>query len=558
MFAISLPNPNAGSTGQIYGIEVAVRTFVRAWCRYTPQERLFILPEHPHVVDMFLDLAAMEGIPPERCIPIMGDNLPLLRDITAVFNPDPVILNMAWLRSMQAPPAFAICGLAHTMTGMSAATVASNYVSYPTQAGDAIICPSRAIKDVLEQHFRIAEDYYNHRFGLTGDKRFTCPVDTPVIPLGIDCEKFGNRATPALRAKQRAALGVADDEIVILFFGRMSYFTKSHPLPLLLGAERAAQQLQGKQKIRLVMMGYFSPDNIEDSYRALIADICPTLRVDIIKRDDPRFDGDFWAGADIFTSLVDNYQESFGLTPIEAMAAGLPCIITDWDGYRDGVRHGIDGFHIPTLAPPPGTGMELAYRYFHSGDNYGEYLAATAQSVAVDIDMLAASLVLLATDPSRRQMMGAQGRKRARQLYDWSVIIPQYEQLWRMQVEKRRTFAAPATPPGWRAVHTGYPDPYAVFQSFPTRHIGWDDTIVLAATPDAIATILRHDMNKFLPAAMLPVEVSVQLLAWLAVQPNATCTVQNLLERVGNSATPDRVLRTAGWMLKNGFVRIGK
>jgi len=27
------------------------------------------------------------------------------------------------------------------------------------------------------------------------------------------------------------------------------------------------------------------------------------------------------------------FTETFGLTPIEAMAAGLPCLVSDWDGY---------------------------------------------------------------------------------------------------------------------------------------------------------------------------------------------------------------------------------
>ena len=52
-------------------------------------------------------------------------------------------------------------------------------------------------------------------------------------------------------------------------------------------------------------------------------------------------------------SLSDNMQETFGLTPIEAMAAGLPSVVSDWDGYRDTVQHREHGFRIPTLAPPP-------------------------------------------------------------------------------------------------------------------------------------------------------------------------------------------------------------
>ena len=60
---------------------------------------------------------------------------------------------------------------------------------------------------------------------------------------------------------------------------------------------------------------------------------------------DTRFS--IWSVADIFISFSDNIQETFGLTPVEAMAAGLPSVVTDWDGYRDTVRHGIDQHFVP-------------------------------------------------------------------------------------------------------------------------------------------------------------------------------------------------------------------
>ena len=42
-------------------------------------------------------------------------------------------------------------------------------------------------------------------------------------------------------------------------------------------------------------------------------------------------------------------QESFGLAPIEAMAAGLPVIASDWDGLRDTVSPDV-GIRVPTLS----------------------------------------------------------------------------------------------------------------------------------------------------------------------------------------------------------------
>jgi starch synthase len=40
---------------------------------------------------------------------------------------------------------------------------------------------------------------------------------------------------------------------------------------------------------------------------------------------------------------------SFRYQALEAMAADLPAVVANWDGYKDAVRDGIDGFRIPTL-----------------------------------------------------------------------------------------------------------------------------------------------------------------------------------------------------------------
>jgi len=55
---------------------------------------------------------------------------------------------------------------------------------------------------------------------------------------------------------------------------------------------------------------------------------------------------------DIFLSLIDNMQESFGLTPSKRWP---PSAARDQrlDGYRDSVTHGEDGFLVTTRQPPP-------------------------------------------------------------------------------------------------------------------------------------------------------------------------------------------------------------
>ena len=55
-----------------------------------------------------------------------------------------------------------------------------------------------------------------------------------------------------------------------------------------------------------------------------------------------------FGAADLFVTVSDNLQETYGLTVIEAMASGLPVVAAGWNGYQETVRHGETGFLVPT------------------------------------------------------------------------------------------------------------------------------------------------------------------------------------------------------------------
>jgi len=118
----------------------------------------------------------------------------------------------------------------------------------------------------------------------------------------------------------------------------------------------------------------------------------PSVKVQFLDGNDRPLVDRVWAGADVFISLVDNIQETFGITPIEAMAAGLPVVMSDWDGYRASARDGVEGFLIPTLLPPPGSGWLMAQRHIMSMDSYQDYTGVVAMHTAVDISAASAAL----------------------------------------------------------------------------------------------------------------------------------------------------------------------
>ncbi len=128
--------------------------------------------------------------------------------------------------------------------------------------------------------------------------------------------------------------------------------------------------------------------------------------------------------ADIFTSLSDNIQETFGLTPVEAMAAGLPCVVSDWNGYKDTVRDGVDGFRVPVHTPPPGSGGDLADRFDLGVADYDHYIGEASLFTAVDVEAAAEAYRRLITSPDLRRTMGEAGRKRAAEIYDWAFDLP--------------------------------------------------------------------------------------------------------------------------------------
>jgi alpha-maltose-1-phosphate synthase len=166
--------------------------------------------------------------------------------------------------------------------------------------------------------------------------------------------------------------------------------------------------------------------------------VSPGIRVIVVA--DPEDDRlrEIYAACDVFVSLSDNIQETFGLAVLEAMATGLPCIVSDWDGYRDSVRDGIDGYRVPTMIPPPPLGDRLADLHDARRIGFRDYAGGAAALTVADVDTAARFLRLLASNPAMRRSLGAAARERAVAQYAWHTIIARYRDLVAELAQARR------------------------------------------------------------------------------------------------------------------------
>ena len=365
-----------------------------------------------------------------------------LAEIGTMLRGSPDLVDLAWLRRQTlGDRAYSLIGTIHTIAPPGVRGQIAGTAVGPIQPWDALICTSPSVQSAMERMFEEWGAYIAERFGGT---RWSRP-DLPLIPLGVDGAKLAALADrPAVRAAVRERLGLASDDVLVLWVGRLSFFEKAFPQPMFRAVEEAARA--AGVRVHFAMAGWF-PDAVKDRemYEQAARAYAPTVPVHFLDGNDRTGVADLWAAADVFLSLVDNIQETFGITPVEAMAAGLPVVVSDWDGYRFTVRDGSEGFLIPTLIGPAGRfGRTLAIRHGLQIDSYQSYAGMVAQSTAVHVGRAAEALAALIRSPELRRRMGQAGRARVREAFDWPVVAAQANALVDELAAIRA--AAPAVP----------------------------------------------------------------------------------------------------------------
>jgi hypothetical protein len=265
-----------------------------------------------------------------------------------------------------------------------------------------------------------------------------------------------------------------------------------------------------------------------------------------------------WAAADLFLSLSDTILETFGQAPVEAMAAGLPVVLSDWDGYRSLLRDGEEGILIPSLiAPPAGNGEWLALLQAHRSVDHAGYGGSVAQHVAVHVGRTAEALTALIRSPERRRQLGEAGRRRARASFDWPVVVAAHQQLFAELAARRRHELPLEEPLHLQPRRSRLPplgqDPFLDFNSYATTVLADDQWLSCTQLhrADPQSPLVRCRLDGLLPGLRGSRQEAAALLARL--QRQGTCSVAELLAAFPSERHP--FLRmTLVWLAKLGRI----
>ena len=476
-----LPDMADTSRPKLMGRHAAGEGFLAAFARHAEVERFYCCAaERAHAEDFARRMGEAGG--KHETVWVRRTAQARIGKIGCLFVGEPRLSGYAFARRAAGNRSYSLCGLTHTLSGADIGRGIGDLLLGPVQPWDAVICTTEAARRVGLRLLDNWQDYLAERLGAAS---FTRPM-LPVIPLGVDTQAYaaGPKADQA-RRNWRQKIGAGDEDIVILFFGRLSFHAKANPLPMYLAAERAAQT--SGRRLHLVQAGWFANDFIENAFRDAARVLCPSVNAVFLDGRLPEVRYTIWHAADIFTSLSDNIQETFGLTPIEAMATGLPVVASDWDGYRDTLTDGRTALLVPTIMPPAGLGAVLAQELETGGLSYDRYIGAAAHAIAVDVPATAEAYGRLIADANLRRRLGAAGRKEARRRFDWRVIVRAYQELWGEMAALRAGApeSAPRRPD--RPANPLNEDPFALFAHFATRALREDDLIAAAPGADAAA-----------------------------------------------------------------------
>lgn len=223
------------------------------------------------------------------------------------------------------------------------------------------------------------------------------PQKISIVPCGFSPAEF----KPCDRMEARQKLGLPLHEKILLQLGRMVPRKGVDNVIRALGRVHA-----DVGKIRLVVVGGNS-DQPDPSLTPEIGRLQEIARhegvaqhVQFVGRKDRDMLPLYYAASNIF--ITTPWYEPFGITPLEAMACGIPVVGSDTGGVKYSVADGRTGFLVPPKDP----------------------------------ESLAGKITRLLRDPQLAEKMGRNGIQRVHKLFTWRKVSQQIANVYEL-VEKQ-------------------------------------------------------------------------------------------------------------------------
>ena len=551
---LALPGTYVGPAGQpLVGRLVANTEFLKALFRHADVGRYVFFVGEAADKEVLHQLFLEPGhLAPERLMTPNLLELPALLQtggVSVLHHAAHVdqLFDLVWLRDRHARSAIPVTGQIHSLSYPRLMQSYARGVLHPPGAGDAIFCSSAAGRSVVEKSFAAAERAVAAaRASDAGEPTPPRPLacELPVIPLGVDTEALRGGDREATRAR----LGIPHDAVVLLALGRFTEYDKMDLFPLVQVFSRVrARRPAGARPLHLLLagarQGTKTPEMLALWAKAFGVADALTLSIDFADADKRHL----LAAADVFVSPCDNLQETFGISVVEALAAGLPAVVSDFDGYRDTVPPEV-GIRVKTRWQPDQSflseiGPLLYERPLH---------LLLGQSVEVDLGELEEALVALAADEPRRLEMSRRASAHARATFDWRTVVPAYEAVW------RRLSSQP--PPAARLAGSAVPHPLAmsfgeIFSHYPSEPIA--PARVVMRTDVSRALCDTHNGYVIYPE-LKNVFSGEDVMAALALVGDGAMTVAALTGALAPRfpwAPGWRSATLVTWLLKHGLLR---
>ena len=518
-----------GQPGQMWGRAVANHSFVLGLIEAAGGHRITLIVKSRSDVQLLQETLLAEHGDAVSVVPLLElVNFLQMYPVDVMHNLDPNIWTPTHIRNWLSETHFIVTGVTHSLANEHFLSWALLANANGVIAADHLICTTPTAKTVLDTALgRLADT----------QPEFRSP-STSVIPLGVATQTYVDGPAP-----DRERFGFHPDEFVILSLARFNPLFKMDYLPLL-----NLMQLilaDASHPVRLVLAGASD----DGSYCELVSEWAERLgltqHVSFVLDPDDDAKAVLYRTADVFLSLSDNVQETFGLTIIESMAAGLPAVVSDWDGYKSLIEDGVNGFLVPTMTMAPATQWEALMALLPDSDMH----LFNAQTTAVDLNAAARQLLQLSNDPDLTSAMSHAASERADR-YDWSVVCRDYLELWQRLVSEHARDDSQDPAVTRRSSHLRLLEDFA---SYPTSQLSTEDRFRISPLGE---DILARKRQLYLYGQLAEIMDLRTLNGLLGLCAETGADGLSLAEASAGLDTPDAdVARNLMWLYKYGYVR---